>query len=367
MRFIGTQKNLLDGVSAVSALAGRNPQLPILQNVLMEVRDGVLNLTCTDLEVGAHVTVVGKAEKDGSGAVPARQLLEYIQQLPGLEPVVLELKKTGLMVSTKNFSAQFPVMAVEDFPILPVPQDKERVLVDSRLFCQSISNTLFAAAKDETRPEIHSVMVSGGEDEIRVVATDSFRLAEQVLPWSKKDKGFSFLLPVNAAQETVRLFGGKDELGLLIEQNYIAFQSEGCNLSARLIDGTYPNYQQIIPTKFSSNCVVDVDEFLRALKVLSVFIPRESRRVSLKVKPEKEVINIKVEGGESGSGEVDVGIEGTGKEVDVLFNIQYLLEGFQHMTSDRCEMSFGGASDPLLIKPHASSVKQLYVIMPIQA
>ncbi len=367
MKFIGTQKNLVDGVSAVAALAGRNPQLPILQNVLLEVRDGVLNLTCTDLEVGAHVTVAGKAEQDGSGAVPARQLLEYVQQLPGLEPVVLELKKSGLVVSTKNFSAQFPVMAVDDFPILPVPQNKSEVLVDGRLFCQSVSNTLFAAAKDETRPEIHCVMVSGGGGEIRVVATDSFRLSEQVLSWDKKDQEFNFLLPVNAAQETVRLFGSKDELGLLIEENYIAFQSEGCNLSARLIDGAYPNYQQIIPNKFNSNCVVDVGEFLRALKVLSVFIPRESRRVSLNVQPEKETISIRVEGGESGSGEVEVGIEGTGKAVDVLFNIQYLLEGFQHMNGDRCEMSFGGASDPLLIKPHNSTVKQLYVIMPIQA
>lgn len=366
MKFIGTQKNLVDGVGAVAALAGRNPQLPILQNVLLEVRDGVLHLTGTDLEVGAHVTVAGKAEKEGSGAVPARQLLEYIQQLPGLDPVVLELKKNGLTVSTSRFNARFPVMAVDDFPILPVPQEKERVTVDGRLFCQCISNTLFAAAKDETRPEIHSVMITGAEGEIRVAATDSFRLSEQMLAWDKKEKEFSFLLPVNAAQEVVRLFNNKDGVGILIERNYIAFQSEGCSLSARLIDGTYPNYQQIIPNKFSSNCVVEVEEVLRALKVLSVFIPRESRRVSLRVEPVKEVINIKVEGGESGSGEVEVGIEGTGKEVDVLFNIQYLLEGFLHMAYDRCEMSFGGAGDPLLIKPHNSTVKQLYVIMPIQ-
>jgi DNA polymerase-3 subunit beta len=365
MKFIATQSSILEGVSRVSALAGRNPQLPILQNILMEVREGVLHLTCTDLEVGAHVLVTGKAERDGSCVVPARQLLEYVQQLPSLDPIVFDYKKEGLKVSTNKFNARFPVTTADDFPLLPMPQKKNEIIIDGRLFCQGVSNTLFSAARDETRPELHSVFVSSGGGSIRIAATDSFRLSEQIIPLGSKKK-FSFLLPVNAAQEIVRLFGGTEELGLLIEQNYVAFRGGGCDLSTRLIDGTYPNYRQIIPDKFGTSGVVECDEVLRALKTLAVFLPRDSRRVSVVVVPDKGLVYLKVEGGESGSGEVEVEFEGKGKEVELLFNVQYLLEGFQHLAGKKCEVLLGGESDPLLVRPHDSSVKQLYVVMPIQ-
>ena len=367
MRFIVTQNNILDGVSRVSALAGRNPQLPILQNILMEVREGVLHLTCTDLEVGAHVLVAGKAEKNGSCAVSARQLLEYIQQLPSSDPIIFDNKKEGLKVSTKKFNARFPVTAVDDFPLLPIPEDKKRIVLDGRLFCQGISNTLFSAARDETRPELHSVFINGEDGGVRVAATDSFRLSEQIVPLAGVKNKFSFMLPVSAAQEIVRLFSSTDEIGLLVEQNYASFQSENCDLSTRLIDGTYPNYQQIIPENFSTSGAVGCDEILRALKILSVFLPKESRRVSVAIIPDKEIISLKAEGGESGSSEVEVGFEGKGEEVSLLFNVQYLLEGFQHMAGKNCEVLLGSESDPLLIRPHNSSVQQLCVVMPIQA
>jgi len=365
MKFIVTQSNILDGVSRVSALAGRNPQLPILQNILLEVREGVLHLTCTDLEVGAHVLVTGKAERDGSCAVPARQLLEYIQQLPSLDPIVFDYKKKGLIVSTKKFNARFPVTAVDDFPLLPVPKDKESITLDGRLFCQGMLNTLFSAAKDETRPELHSVFISGGGSDVTIAATDSFRLSEQVLPLDVKNK-FSFLLPVSAAQEVIRLFSSTDEINLLVEKNYVSVKGDNCDLSTRLIDGTYPNYQQIIPSQFSTSGAVECDEVLRALKTLAVFLPRESRRISATVLPDKEIIRLKAEGGDSGSSEVEISFKGEGKDVSLLFNIQYLLEGFQHVTGKSCKVLLGSEKDPLLIRPHNSSIHQLYVVMPIQ-
>lgn len=365
MRFIVTQNNILDGVSCVSALAGRNPQLPILQNILLEVREGVLHLTCTDLEVGAHVLVTGKAEKDGSCAVSARQLLEYIQQLPSLDPIVFDNKKDGLRVSTKKFNARFPVTTVDDFPLLPVPKNKNKITLDGRSFCQGVSNTLFSAARDETRPELRSVFISGEGDDVRIAATDSFRLSEQVISLGVKSK-FSFMLPISAAQEIIRLFNSTENLDLLVEQNYVSFQGDNCDLSTRLIDGAYPNYQKIIPDKFNTSGVVECDEVLRALKTLSVFLPKESRRVSVVVLPDKEVARFQAEGGESGSSEVEVGFEGAGEEVSLLFNVQYLLEGFQHIVGNKCEVLLGGEGDPLLIRPYKSSIHQLYVVMPIQ-
>lgn len=365
MRFICTQENLFKGLMSVSPLAGRNAQLPILQYVLIKASDGVLHLTCTDLEVGAHVTVGGRVERDGSCAVMARQLLEYVQQLPAAEPLVLEGKKKKLFITTKGFSSTFPISESEDFPLLPTSPTERAVTLDGRLFCQALNNTVFAAARDEARPEIYSVYIQGGKKEIRLAATDSFRLAERVIS-VEGERNFSFLLPVSAAQEASRLFNTNEQLKLLTQKNYVAFRGEGVYLSSRLIDGVYPDYQQIIPTSFSTKGVVKREEMARALKVLSVFLARDSRRVSLLVQPNKERLEVRVEGGEAGGGTVSLTFEGQGEEVETLFNIQYLLDGIQHIGSGACELGFNKESDPVVMRPHESSARQVYLVMPIQ-
>lgn len=365
MKFICTQGNILKGLTSVSPLAGRNVQLPILRYVLLEVRDGVLHLTCTDLEVGAHVSVGGKAEVDGSCTVVARQLLEYVQQLPAVEPIILERKKSKLTVTTKGFSSAFPISETEDFPILPTPPTGRAITLEGRLFCQALNNTVFAAARDEARPEIYSVYIQGDENEVRLAATDSFRLAEWVVPIEGKKK-FSFLLPVTAAQEVNRLFSASEQLELLTQENYVAWQGGGVYLSSRLIDGIYPDYRQIIPTSFTTEGVVKTEELARALKVLGVFLSRESRRVSLLVQPSKERLVAQVEGGEAGRGKVALVFEGKGDDVEALFNVQYLLDGVQHIGGEKCELGLGGESDPVVMRPGKSSVRQVYLVMPIQ-
>jgi DNA polymerase-3 subunit beta len=367
MHFICTQENLLKGVSAVSPLAGRNIQLPALQNVLLEVKEGVLHLTCTDLEVGAHVTVAGKMEEVGGCTVMARQLLEFIQQLPVSNPIKIKKEKNNLIITTKGFQASFPISKADDFPLLPKPAGDNSVMLDGRSFCQALTQTMFAAARDESRPEIHSVYVKGEKNELRVVATDSFRLAERVMKLDGVKANFSFLLPVSAAQEVTRLFSGCEQLSLATQENYIVFSGDGVYLSSRLIDSKYPDYNQIIPRSFITQGVVKKDELLRALKVLNVFLAKESRRVSLLVQPAKETMELKIEGGEGGRGEVTVPFKGKGEDVKVLFNINYLIDGAQRGGGDRSELGFGGENDPIMFSPHDSTVRHKYLIMPIQA
>ncbi len=365
MKFICTQENLFKGMSAVSPLAGRNTQLPILQYVLMEVEGGILHLTCTDLEVGAHVGVGGKAEAEGKCTVLARRFLSYVQQLPATTPIVLEKKKNKLTVATKRFSSSFPIAKADDFPILPTPQKEEVVSIDGKLFHQALSNTVFAAAKDETRPEIYSVRVHGDKPTICLAATDSFRLAEYQIKTQEEGR-FTFLLPVAAAQEVSRLFSGSERVELLIQKNYVVFRGGSVYLSSRLIEGSYPNYQQIIPDSFTTKGKVDTYELARALKVLSVFLPRESRRVSLSVQPAKKKLVAQVEGGEAGQGRVVVGFKGEGEDIEAVFNIQYLLEGVQHLQDNQCQLKLKGASDPLVLSPADNRTRQLYLVMPIQ-
>lgn len=365
MRFICTQNNLFRGLAQVAPLAGRNNQLPVLQNVLCQLKDGMLYLTGTDLEIGVQTSVPGKIEVEGSWAVAARKLFEFIQQLPNDNPISLSREGQRLEVKTERFKAAFPVVEADDFPLLPTSSSTTSFSLPATLFCEGLEATLFAAAKEATRPEIHSVFVRGNEAGIRLAATDSFRLSERVISSRPSEGDFSFLLPLSTAHELIRLFGREEKLTLRPQENYIIFQGGGVELSSRLLEGSYPDYQYIIPTTYRLEGVVERDLLLQALKTVAVFLPRDSRRIVLEAQPAEERLVVRVASG-GGEGEVVVPFVGSGEGLSALFNVHYLLEGLQHITSVRCQVQFSGATEPVVFRPDDKANHFLYVVMPIQ-
>lgn len=366
MKFTCTQENLLRGVSQVAPIAGRNSQLPILQNILLVAQNNTLSLTATDLEIGVRTVVGGKVEKDGSCALPARKLFEYIQQLPKKNPVVLEKKDSGVIISTKGFRAQFLSADPDEYPLLPENTKGDTIVVSGSDFSNALGHTIFSATREETRPEIRSVYVMWQGERLHVAATDSFRLAEYVL---ERVLGveFSLILPLSSAQEVVRLFGGVEDVQIVLHDNYVSFSGGGMEFTSRLVEGQYPKYGDIIPTTHATSIIVQRDEFLRALKTLSVFLPKESRRVSLSIQPQDGKMTARVAGGDAGEGEVVLDIGGEGDDIDVLINIQYLLEGVGHLSGDTCEGFLSGSSDPIVFRQRGENSVYTYVVMPIQA
>lgn len=366
MEYICTQDNLALGLSQVVPVTGRNSQLPVLHNVLCEVREGVLHLTGTDLEIGVHAIVGGKAGKSGSCVVPARQLFEYVQQLPGDHPIEIRQKNKKVEVTTAGFYASFRIAESEDFPLLPAIPEEGGVKLSATALCQRISEVMFAAARDESRPEIHSVFVVGEAGELRLAATDSFRLAESILLLPGSGERFSFLLPLSCAQEVVRLFAAQELVELLPRDALILLRGEGVEVSSRLIDATYPDYRQIIPQEATARITLSREAFIRALKTLLVFLPRDSRRLRLTVHLSKQILQLRVEGGEAGEGEVVVPIEGEGEDQELWLNIQYVLEGAMHIKGEKCEILFKGPEAPVVLRPQEAG-GYVYVVMPIQA
>ena len=368
MKFICTQANIAKGLAQVVPVAGRNVQLPILSHVLCEAKEGVLHLTATDLENGIHTTVAGKVEREGSTTIPARKVFEYIQQVPGSHPLTLERTDTRLTITTEGFKAQFPVNESDEFPLLPTTKESAGVTLPASQVCTALQGTAFAAAREETRPEIHSVYMVVTAREVRVAATDSFRLAEAIIPLEagESEHEFSVLLPLSTAQEIVRLFSEEKEITLYPHENQLIVNGADTELTSRLGVGQYPDYQQIIPTQFKVDGVVDTDALRRALKTVSIFLPRDSRRVHMLVNPGQETLILKVEGSEAGAGEVTVPFEGEGEGLDILFNAQYLLEGIQRIATPKCHVQCAGTSEPALFRPTDTVQRFVYVVMPIQ-
>lgn len=367
MEFICTQENLAAGLGQVVPVTGRNTQLPILQNILLEVREGVLHLTGTDLEVGVHAIVGGKASHQGSCVVAARQLFEYVQQLPGNNPVELTSSGKTLVVTTPGFRASFRIAEADDFPLLPAVAAEGGISIEARLLCQGVSDVLFAAAREESRPEIHSVYMAGeANGELRLAATDSFRLAERIIPLGAGGEKFSLLLPLPTAQEVVRLFARESHVQFVPQEALITLRGEGVELTSRLLEATYPDYQQIIPQDSTTRLTVSRESLVRALKTLLVFLPRDSRRLKLSVKPEQNTLHVGVVGGEAGEGEVTLTVEAEGEAQELLLNIQYMLDGAQHMTGDTCAIAFKGPEAPVMFQLPGEA-GYVYVVMPIQA
>ena len=365
MIFTCTQENLLAGLSSVVPVAGRNSQLPILQYILLQGKDNVLHLTSTDLEIGVHTIVGGKIEGDGVCAVPARRLLDYVQQLPKTNPIVLKLEEQHIIVSTKGFSAKFPLSDAEDFPLLPTIHEDTVIPLDGTVFCNALTSVLFAASREDARPEIRSVFVKIDKGELRVAATDSFRLAEKNITIASSEIWQS-ILPLASVQEIVRLFSDEKSIHILPHDSHISFRSDTVEFSSRLVDANYPDYQQIIPTTSETVLKVDKNDFLRALKTVSVFLPRDSKRVKLQFLPDKEILKVSVLGVEVGEGEVEVRALGDGDEFTVMLNIQYVMDGAAHISSKACVLCFGTEADPVVIKPDSERAHYVYVVMPIQ-
>lgn len=365
MQFICTQENLARGLMQVAPLAGRNLQLPILQSVLCQAKDGMLYLTGTDLEIGVRTSVPGKVAGEGSWAVPARKMLEFVQQLPGDHPLTLTKNEQRLVVETERFKAAFPTTEADDFPLLPTGEATEQWPLPANSFCEGLSKTLFASAKENTRPEIHSVYMRSEENKIYLAATDSFRLSEVVFEPTVPVGDFSFLLPLTTAHELIRLFGREEVVYLKPQENYLIFQSGGVELSSRLVEGTYPDYKYIIPTNYKLEGVVERELLSQALKTVAVFLPRDSRRVTLEATPQEERLTVRVASG-GGEGEVIVPWRVEGEAMSVLFNITYLMEGLQHLKTEQCRLQFSGAAEPVVFRPETDKEKFLYVVMPIQ-
>lgn len=365
MKFVCTQKNLIQGLSKTVALAGKNKQLPILQCVLCQSEQGGMRVTSTDLEMGIYAVIPGKVEEEGSLAIPGRRLFEYAQQLPGQNLIHIQTQEKNTEVFTENFKANFPTAAADEFPLLPSAAPQKEILLPAEQLAEALGRVLFAAARDETRPEIHSVYAGFRQGKLYLAATDSFRLAQAIVPLKNTPEEFSFLLPLACAQEIIRLFNEEEEVRLKFHPNYIAVDGEGVGVTSRVVEGKYPDYHHIIPTKYETEGVVDKDMLLRALKTLTVFLPRDSRRVVLGVDPRENKIQFKV-GSEAGEGDVAVPFKGEGASLKVAFNVQYLLEGLQKVATSQCKVLFGGASQPAVFKPTDSADDYLYVVMPIE-
>ncbi len=367
------QNKLKEGVNIVERISNKSSSLSVLKNILIKVKKNYLNLVATDLEVGVKWWALTKTEKEGEIIIPSNIFSSFISFLPDKE-VDISSSKDNLLINCDNFKTQIRGFDSEDFPIIPEVPEKRSVLIDSGVFCQSLIQIVDIPSFSTNRPEISGVFFSVKKNEMKIVATDSYRLGEKIIKLnSSSEEEFSFILPQKAAKEIIGIFSEKEgEIKLVFGVNQVLFEipmpgkisHPQIQLFSRLVDGDYPNYEEIIPQKNETKTIINRVDFLNQIKASSIF-GGKTNEVKLKINPEKKGIEIFSESSETGEFKSFISAQMKGKKEEVSFNHKFLKEGLLSIKSPEVSFEINDSSSPGVLRPVGDS-NFLYLVMPIK-
>lgn len=367
MKIFCTQENLSQGLNIVSHLAGKNTTLPILDNVFIKAEGGIIELSSTNLEMGISCRIRGKIEKPGKTTIPAKLFTDYINLLPN-EKITIEESEKKIYIRCTDQETTIQGMSAEDYPLIPSLEKKDKIQLNAEDFKEAIRETIFAAAYDETRPEISGVLIKIKEKEVRLVATDSYRLAEKVLRVeTKQPKETETILPARTLQELIRILSivAVDNLEVYLAENQALFGFDEIEIISRAIEGNYPDYQQIIPKEYKTKVIADKEDLVKTIKTTSLFSRSGINDVTLRISPSKKVIMVSAVNAQLGENVSRLKVVAEGEENEIVFNHRYLLDGLQNITSEKVALEVINNTNPGVIRP-GDKDNYLYIIMPIK-
>ncbi|MEK9186331.1 MAG: DNA polymerase III subunit beta [Patescibacteria group bacterium] len=369
MKLIVLRNNLKSGLSAVERAVTENSALPILKNVLIKTFNNRIKLVGTNLELGISCLVSGKIIEEGEVNVPFGVLYGIINNIDS-EKVSLESEKNNLHIKTDNYNAVIQGVSSEEFPIIPKIENTEYNLeLNGEVLKNSLLKVSSSVQISEIRPEISGVLFDFQITILKIAATDSFRLSEVTLINNQYTtnlrKGFKVIIPLKTIQELIRIIPDDKQVTIQIDPNQILFKNEDVEIISRLIDGNYPDYEQIIPKEFGLEVQINKGHALNAIKLVSNFSGK-GNDILLKIADGKKAVEIYSSNQYLGENKylIPAKIKGDNNGI-VVFNWRYLLDGLKIMDSEEIIFGMNGESKPATIKP-ANNQSYFYILMPIK-
>ena len=373
MKISCTQENLNQGLLAVSHIANKNTNLPILSNLLFKIENKTLTLEATNLEIGITANIRSKVEEDGEFSVDARLLANYIALLPK-ERIDFELDGDNLKIECQKQKTKIKTQSASEFPLIPKIVKENPCIVDIKAFKQAISEVVFSASNSESRPELSGVFVSFTNNELVMAATDSYRLAEKKISLIENKYDKKIIIPVKTLQEISRILSifredtnleSAENMEIYLTDNQIMFSYNGIDLVSRLVEGQYPDYTQIIPTNHKTKAKINVAELIKNIKTSSLFTRNGIFDIKLDLNVNSKEVVITSSSSQSGENISVVGAEITGENESIILNYRYLLDNLQIISSDFVDIEIGDVNSPCVIKSENDD-KYVYIIMPIR-
>lgn len=371
MKVSCSQEDLSKGLGLVGRAVATRAVLPITNNVLLATEGSQLKLAATNLEIATSCWIPCTVAKEGTITVPARLLSDFVNSLPGgLIEMELSPRARTLDIKAARDEAHISGMDASDFPALPRIEEGFKVRVKPDVLRLAISQVVFAAASDESRPVLTGVHIQLEGKEVTFAAADGFRLAVHKMaldaPVAEKT---TVIIPARSLAELNRLLGDHEdpvEFAINPQRSQVMFRMKNVEMVSQLIQGTFPNYQQLIPQSYTTRAVVKSQDFLRATKTASIFARDGSGIVRLQLTPRdgSGKLDISARADEVGDnmGEIDANIEG--EAAKIAFNSKYLLDVLAVIPQDEVALETTSPSSPGVIRP-VGRTDYLHVVMPM--
>jgi len=375
MKITCKQQDLSRGLSAVSHAVSNRSTLPILSNILLATDNGRLKLSATNLEIGINCWVDAQISEDGATTVPAKLLTDLVNSLPQT-PIDIHVPEdtNTLHVKSAGSLANIKGMDASEFPLIPSAEGGEPpVRFEASQLKEMIEEVAFAAADDDSRPVFTGVLIQVSEEKITFAAADAFRLAVRVAPLPGDDhpRG-DILVPARTLTELARILPSEGQVEMIVTPNrsQVLFHTPQLDLVSRLIEGTFPNYRQIIPKEHTTRAVVETKQFAEAAKRAALFARDSSNITRVKINAgandglEPGSITVEATAEDLGDNVSTINAAVDGPELQIIFNVKYLAEVLAVLGTPEVALEANAPTKPGVIKPVGSS-DYTYVIMPM--
>jgi DNA polymerase III subunit beta len=374
------QEHLAEGLAMVGRVVPTKSTLPVLSNVLLTAREGELQLAATNLEMAVAHRVPAAVARPGAITLPARLLSDYVALLDHGQKVGLELndKTHKVHLACGRYEANIAGIDAEDFPPIPSVSGGASFTIDAAALKEAIAQVVFAAAPDDTRPVLAGVLVRLGAGDaagLTLAAADGFRLAVRSVDLPDAPD-LQMIVPARTLSELARLLPAEEgqpvTVSLTSNQNQVHFAFAQTEVTSRLIEGQFPDYQRIIPSDTKTNVTISTTDFLRATRAAAVFARDNSNIVRLECTPPKENaelalgrVLVKSTSAEMGDNEGHLDASIQGEEMQIAFNGRYLRDALEAIETQQVLLQITGPSSPGIIKPVGEPNGYLHVIMPM--
>jgi DNA polymerase-3 subunit beta len=376
MKISCLQENLAKGLATVGRAVATRSTLPVLSNILLETDEGRLRLAATNLEIGISCWIGAKVEEEGSTTVPARLLTEFVNSLPaGQIDMELTERTQTLNLKCARYEANIKGIAAGEFPDVPTAESiggQNSLHLEAEAFRRMIDQVVFAAATDESRPILTGVLAQFHQGGLTLAAADGFRLSVTSADvGADLDSAMSAIIPARALAELSRVSGEQEdpiELVLTPQRNQILFHLSDTDLVSQLIDGKFPDYNQIVPKSHSTRTVVDTQELLKSVKVAFLFARDAANIIRFRIVPGSELapgqIVITGTSAEFGDNESEIDATIEGEAIEIAFNARYLIDALAVVGTHEVALDTSNPSSPGVIRPLGGD-DFLCVVMPM--
>lgn len=382
MKLTCTQENLQQALYYLERVVGKQTTLPILSNFLLETEKGRLKISATNLEIGVVVYIGAKIEKEGKLAIPAKFFSSFIYNIPVGDILQLESDNQELKVTSTTYSIKIKGLDGKDFPIIPQYTGEYFFSLPAQEFKNALARVLFCVSLNNARLELTGAHIFFYASQIHLAATDSFRLAEEIIPFTQSGGGYSdfisltpsLIIPSSTLHEIMRVVTPQTkEIKVALQENQIFFEINGVQITSHIINGKYPDYKQIIPKGFSFQVALGKEDFQRAVKIASAFSARTSGEIVLAFDPQKKQCVMSSQSYEVGENQSTLPMEVIqgAAPLTIVFNPQYVLEGINALVGERILFLANDGATPAALRGRNSedtslADNYLYIIMPIR-